>query len=326
MKISKSQQVIYVAIASNVAIGISKFVAAGVTGSSAMLSEGIHSLVDTGNELLLLLGVKRSKHPADEWHPFGYGKAMYFWAFMVALQVFSLGGGISLYHGIMGLKDPPPLGDPTWNYLVLAVAAICECLSWRVSHRALVGSDLSGGNLWRAVQSSPDATAFTVFMEDSVALIGIVLATLGIGLSHAFGNPYFDPAASIAIGLVLIGAAFVLGRRCSRLLVGESIDREQIVRIRKVIAAEPAVESVGNLLTMQLGPENTLLTAAVRFQRRLSPDEVEKAIGRLENAIRSQYPFVRHMYLESGALKASASSMPSPMRNITNPRTNEAGP
>jgi cation diffusion facilitator family transporter len=271
-----------------------------------MLAEGLHSTVDSGNELLLLLGIRRSGHAADEWHPFGYGKAMYFWAFMVALLVFSLGGGISIYHGVISMKSPAALGDPTWNYVVLAVAALCEGFSWRVSQRALEHQRRPGESLWQAVQRSTDATVFTVFVEDTAALIGIAIAAIGIWLSHTFDNPYFDPGASVLIGLVLIGAALVLARKCSRLLVGESIDREQIVQVRKIISSDTAVESVGQLLTMQLGPESVLLTAAVRFQRRLNLDEVEQAIARLEYAIKVQYPSIQHLFLESGALKASS--------------------
>lgn len=305
-RMTVSHKVIYAAIASNVAIAASKFAAAAVTGSSAMLAEGLHSTVDTGNELLLLLGIKRSTLAADEWHPFGYGKAMYFWAFMVALLVFSLGGGISIYHGVVNLQVPPVLGDPTWNYVVLAVAAACEGFSWRVSQRALERRRRPGESLWQTLQRSTDATVFTVFVEDSAALIGIVIAAVGIWLSHTFDNPYFDPFASVLIGFVLIGAALVLARKCSRLLVGESIDRDQIVHVRKIISSDTAVESVGQLLTMQLGPESVLLTAAVRFQRPLNLDEVEQAIARLERAIKMQYPSIQHLFLESGALKASS--------------------
>ena len=260
-----SQKVILVAIGSNLAIAISKFAAAALTGSSAMLAEALHSLVDTGNEFLLMLGIKRSAREADEWHPFGYGKAMYFWAFMVSLLVFALGGGVSIYHGIVSLKTPPPLGHPLWNYIVLGIAAFFEGLSWRTSQSALNRQRHLGESLWRALLRSTDATVFTVFIEDSAALAGIAIAASGIALSHLFNNPYFDPAASVLIGLVLIGAAIVLARKCSGLFVGESVDREQIVKLRAVIAADPAVESVGQLLTMQLGTDSVLLTAAIRL-------------------------------------------------------------
>ncbi len=306
VRMSGSDRAIYAAFAGDIAIAVSKFIAATVTGSSAMLTEGFHSLVDTGNELLLLHGAHRGRRAADEWHPFGYGKATYFWALIVALLVFSMGGGISIYQGIASLKKPPPLGDPTLNYIVLAVAAVFESLSWRVSRRELRHRRGPTLSLWQAVQRSKDAAVFTVFVEDSAALIGIAIAAIGVGLSHAFHNPYFDPAASVLIGLVLVGAAALLARETGALLVGESMDRDQIARVRKIIAADPAVESVGHLLTMQLGPDSVLLTAAVRFERRLTLDQLDQAIERIERAIRLQSPAITHLYFESGALKSSS--------------------
>ncbi|WP_019142738.1 cation diffusion facilitator family transporter [Noviherbaspirillum massiliense] len=300
-----SQKVIYAAIAANLGIAISKFIVAGVTGSSAMLAEGVHSTVDTGNELLLLLGVRQSSKPADEWHPFGYGKAMYFWALIVALSVFSLGGGISLYQGIVSLQNPPPLEDPTWNYVVLGLAALFEGYSWNISRRELHARRRSGESLWQAMRRSKDASVIAVFIEDSAALIGIAIAALGIWLGHTLDNPYFDPAASVLIGLVLAGAAFTLARETGGLLVGESIDREQIVRLRKIFSSDPAVETVGNLLTMQLGPDRILLAAAVRFRRGLSIDEVDRAIDRLETAVKAEYPSVHRIFFESGPIRSS---------------------
>jgi cation diffusion facilitator family transporter len=303
---SSSHNVVYVAIACNLGIAIIKFVAAAATGSSAMLSEGFHSLVDTGNEFLLLLGFRRSNRAADQWHPFGYGKAMYFWAFVVALLVFALGGGVSIYHGIVSALNPQPLGDPTWNYIVLAVAGLFEFFSWRVSQKLLQQDAHPDESVWQTVARNADPTVFTVFVEDSAALAGIAIAALGVWLSHTFDNPYFDPIASILIGLVLLWAAVMLARKCGGLLVGESVDREQILQLQRIIEADGAVESVGQLLTMQLGQDNVLLTAAVRFKRNLSLDQVEESIARLELAIKGKYPAIRHLFLESGALKAAS--------------------
>jgi cation diffusion facilitator family transporter len=315
---SNSHTVIYVAIACNLGIAVIKFVAAVATGSSAMLAEGFHSLVDTGNEFLLLLGLKRSARPPDRWHPFGYGKAMYFWAFVVAVLVFALGGGISIYQGVVSVINPPPLGDPTWNYIVLAVAGMFELFSWRVSQKLLQQVARPDENVWQTVLRSTAPSVFTVFVEDSAALAGIALALLGVWLSHTFDNPYFDPVASILIGLVLVCAAAVLTQKCGGLLVGESVDREQISQLQTILAADTAVESVGQLLTMQLGPDNVLLTAAVRFDRRLNLDQVEQAIARLERAIKAKYPAIQHLFLESGALKA-AMHEPAPQPNSIEP-------
>jgi cation diffusion facilitator family transporter len=302
---SGSKKVIYAAIAANVAIAISKFIVAAITGSAAMVAEGIHSAVDTGNELLLLLGVARSNRPPDEWHPFGYGKVLYFWALVVALSLFSLGGGMSIYHGILALRNPPALGDPTWNYVVLAATAVFEGYSWNLSRKELNTRRHPGESLWMTMRRSKDASVFTVFIEDSAALIGLAAALAGIFLGQVFNNPYIDPAASVVIGLVLVAAAFTLARETGGLLVGESMDREQISRLKKIMAHEPAVEAVGHLLTMQLGPDHVLLAAAVKFRRGLSIDEVEQAIDRLEHAIRQEYPSIRHIFFEAGGFRSS---------------------
>jgi cation diffusion facilitator family transporter len=298
--------VLYVAIAGDIVIAVAKFFVATLTGSSAMLSEGVHSLVDTGNELLLLYGVRRGRRVVDDRHPFGYGKTTYVWSLIVALSVFCVGGGVSVYEGIISLAGAPVLSNPTWNYIVLAFAAIFQGWSWRVAQQEIDLHRRAGETLWRAAQRDMDVLVFTVFVGDSAALIGIAIAALGVWLSHAFNNPYLDPAASVAIGLVLIASAALLARKSVSLLVGASLDQDQLAQLRKIITADPAVERVGHLLTMRLGPDSVLLTAAVRFQRRLSLDEVEQAIERLEKAIKVPYPAILHLYLESGALKQAA--------------------
>jgi cation diffusion facilitator family transporter len=300
-----SLKVIYAAILANLGIAVSKFVVAAITGSAAMLAEGIHSAVDTGNELLLLVGERNSARPADAKHPFGYGKELYFWALIVALSVFSLGGGLSIYHGIEALRHPEPLQDATWNYVVLGVSALFEGYSWNVSRKALNKRRKPGASLWQTMRASKDASVFTVFIEDSAALVGLAIAALGIVLGHAFDNPYFDPAASVLIGLLLVGAAFTLARETGALLVGESIGLEATSRVRAVFEQDPAIRSVSALQSMQLGPDEVLLTAAVQFRRGMRIDEVEAAIERLEKSVSALYPSIRHIYFESGALRAA---------------------
>jgi cation diffusion facilitator family transporter len=299
-------KVILAAIGANLGIAAAKFVAAAFTGSAAMLAEGIHSAVDTGNELLLLLGRRHSNRPPDQPHPFGYGKVLYFWALIVALSVFSLGGGLSIYHGIASLRHPAPLAHPLWNYAVLGVAALFEATSWNVARRELNAHRRAGSSLWQAVRESRDPSVFTVFVEDSAALIGIAVALLGIGLGQLFDNPYFDPAASIAIGLVLVGAALALARETGALLVGESITGEQLAQLRAIIGGDDAVMSIGHLLTMQMGPDQVLLAAAVRFRRGMRIDEVETVIERLEQAVRAQCPAIGQIYFESGAIRSAS--------------------
>jgi cation diffusion facilitator family transporter len=300
-----AKTVIYAAIAANLGIAAAKFVVAAITGSAAMLAEGIHSAVDTGNELLLLIGEHNSTRPADQTHPFGYGKVLYFWALVVAMSVFSLGGGLSIYHGIEAIRHPEPMQDPMWNYVVLGVSALFEGYSWHVSRRELNKLRKPGTSLWQTVHASKDASVFTVFIEDSAALIGLAIAALGIFLGHLFDNPYFDPAASVLIGLLLVGAAFTLARETGGLLVGESIGADATQRLRRIFENDPDILTVGKLLTMQLGPDEVLLTAAVQFKRGMTIDEVEGAIARLERAVAAAYPQIPHVYFESGALRSA---------------------
>ena len=300
-----SRKVIYAAIVANLGIAAAKFIVAAITGSAAMLAEGIHSAVDTGNEFLLLVGERNSEKPPDKRHPFGYGKALYFWALLVALSVFSLGGGLSIYHGITALRHPEPLQDPMWNYVVLGVSACFEGYSWNVSRKALNKRRKAGASLWQTVHASKDASVFTVFIEDTAALLGLAIAAIGIALGHVFDNPYFDPAASVLIGLLLVGAAFALARETGALLVGEGIGTDATRRVCEILRDDPSIEDVGKLLSMQLGPDEVLLTAAVRFNRGMRIDEVEAAIERLEKAVAAVYPAIRHIYFESGALRSA---------------------
>lgn len=300
-----SRKVIYAAILANLGIAVAKFIVAAITGSAAMLAEGIHSAVDTGNEFLLLVGERNSEKPPDKRHPFGYGKALYFWALLVALSVFSLGGGLSIYHGISALRHPEPLEDPMWNYVVLGVSACFEGYSWNVSRKALNKRRKPGASLWQTVHASKDASVFTVFIEDTAALLGLAIAAAGILLGHVFDSPYFDPAASVLIGLLLVGAAFALARETGALLVGEGIGTDATRRVCEILRDDPAIEDVGKLLSMQLGPDEVLLTAAVRFNRGMRIDEVEAAIERLEQAVAAVYPAIRHIYFESGALRSA---------------------
>jgi cation diffusion facilitator family transporter len=301
---AESRKVIYAAIVANLGIATAKFIVAALTGSAAMLAEGIHSAVDTGNEMLLLVGEKIAARAPDARHPFGYGKAVYFWALVVALSVFSLGGGLSIYHGIHSLQAPAPLEDPFWNYVVLGVAFVFEGYSWNVSRRALNSKRRPGASLWKTVKASKDASVFTVFIEDTAALLGIVVAAAGIFLGQLLQNPYIDPAASIAIGLLLVGASLTLARETGALLVGESVGVEQTGKLKDLFSADPDIDTVGELMTMQLGPEDVLLTAAVRFRRGMRIDEVDLAIERLQRDVEVFNPAIRRVYFEAAALRS----------------------
>jgi cation diffusion facilitator family transporter len=296
---SNPKRVIYAAIIANAAIALGKFLVAFITGSSAMLAEAFHSTVDTGNELFLLLGKKRSERPPDAAHPFGHGKELYFWTLLVGVLIFGLGGGLSIYEGISRILRPQAVQHTGWNYFVLAVAAVFESYSWYVAYAELRSQKSPNESMFRLIRRSKDPTVFTVFLEDSAALVGIVLAFLGILLSSQLESPYFDPAASILIGLVLIAVAVFLIWESRALLVGESADAEQLSRVRAILASEPDIERVGELLTMQLGPDQVLLTVALRLQDRPGVREVESIIERIERHIRSEEPSIARIFIET---------------------------
>lgn len=298
---AESKKAIYAAIVGNTAIAITKFTAAAFTGSSAMLSEGIHSLVDTGNGGLLLLGIHKSKKPADETHPFGYGKELYFWTLIVAMLIFGVGGGVSIYEGILHLFHPNPLEDPTWSYVVLGLAIVFEGVVFVIAFKqfqAVKGEQTT----WQAIRTSKDPTTFTVLFEDSAAMLGLFAALIGIFLAHKLENPYFDGAASIVIGLILATVAFLIGYEAKGLLVGEGADPRTLQSIKALAEADPAVQAVERPLTMHFGPQTVLLTMNVEFRNGLSGKERDSAVVRLEKAIRDKHKDITHIFIEASAL------------------------
>lgn len=297
-----SKKVVYVAIATNLAVMICKYAAAMLTSSSAMLAEALHSTADAGNEFLLVLGMERSARPADALHPFGHGKALYFYSLLVAVYIFGIGGVLAVYKGITRLKNPQFPSHVSWNYAVLALAAIFDFYSWRISHRELLTRKDPDESTWDEIVGSKDPTVFTVFLEDSAGLAGTFLAFLGIFLGRMLHNPYLDPIASIAIGLLLAAVAILLGRESGALLLGERTNRARVGRLRQIILAESSVEEAGELLTMQLGPDQVLLTADIRFRRGLTVEKLESAIARLETHSREKEPTVKKMFLEPDSL------------------------
>ena len=297
-----SKKVVYAAIAGNLAIAISKFAAAIFTGSSAMLAEAFHSSVDTGNEFLLLLGLNRSHIPPDAQHPFGHGKELYFWALIVAVFMFGIGGGMSIYEGISGLAHPGQLEDAVWAYSVLAVSAVFEGYTWNVARKALNKRRRKGESIWATIHRSSNPAIFSPFVEDTAALAGIAVAFLGIWLSHVFSSPYFDASASIVIGLILIVAAAFLARETGGLLVGESLDQRQVNHIRDIIQRHQAVDRVGDLLTMQLGPDQVLLAADIAFRPGLNTDRLEKTVEDIEMAVQKEHPSVKRIFFEAQGL------------------------
>ena len=311
---SKKPITIYGAMAANFIIAVAKFVAAALTGSSAMLSEGIHSIVDTGNQSLLLFGIRESKKAPDEMHPFGYGKELYFWSLIVAIVLFGVGGGMSLYEGIVHLQHPSEITDPTWNYVVLSIGLVAEGTAWVIALRALLQARQGDGNLWHALRTSKDPAVFTVLGEDTAALLGLMIAFLGVYLSHRLDNPQYDGLASIAIGIVLIVVAGFLAYESKGLLVGESADPHVVRRIRGIVEEEQAVRKVRRLLTMQLSSDQVLLNLDAEFQPDLPATEVAVAVDRLEKEIRKREPQVRNIFIETEGLKDLGSQSVSTQR------------
>lgn len=293
----KNKLVIYVAIAGNLAIAIVKFIAAGLSGSSAMLSEGIHSMVDTGNQLLLLLGVNRSRRPADRQHPFGYGKELYFWSLIVAIMLFGIGGGMAIYEGVDHVVNPRPLEDPFWAYVVLVVSMLLEGISWTLAMRALL-KEKGKYTLWQTLRRSYDPAVLTVLLEDTAALIGLAVAFFGIYLAHRFSNPYYDGGASVLIGVTLCVVSVILIRESKGLLVGEAATPEVVESVISLARNEPAVVAVNQVLSMVFGPEEVLLNIEAQFVPSLSVSELAKAVSRLEVAIQKRHPRVKRIFIE----------------------------
>lgn len=304
MATDSSRKTIFAAMGSNLAIAITKFIAASITGSSAMISEGIHSVVDTGDQLLLLLGISRSQKPADESHPFGYGQELYFWTFIVAILIFAIGGGMSIYEGITHLINPSPLEDPMWNYIVLGMAILLEGYSWTVALKEFLPTK-GKQNFWQAIKNSKDPTVITILFEDTAAILGLFVALIGIFLGHLFNNVYFDGIASIIIGIILAIVAVVLARESKGLLVGESADPQTIANIRSLSKTEPGVKEVIRVLTMQLAPQEVLLNLEIQFYGNLTGEEIALTVESLEVKISQKHPEIKQIFIEAKSLTAA---------------------
>ena len=298
--------VILAAVAANVLIAAGKFAAAFITGSSALLSEAVHSVVDSADGLLLYLGEHLSRRPADRAHPFGHGRELYFWSMIVSMVIFGAGGGISVYEGILHLAHPADVTRPAWNYGVLAFAAIFESISWVIAVRHFRATRPRGRGVVETIRRSKDPAQFIVLLEDSAALVGLVIAAAGLGLDALLGVRVFDGIASILIGVLLGLVAAILLYETRGLLIGESLDGERAEVIRRIAAEDQAVEAAGAPLTMHLGPDDVLLNLDLRFRRGLSLDEVESAVRRLEEKIRDRHPEIRRIFIEAGSLASLA--------------------
>ena len=299
-----SKKVIYVALIGNALIAITKFIAAAFTGSSAMLSEAIHSLVDTGNQVLLLYGLKRAQKPPDKNFPFGYGKEIYFWSFIVAILIFALGAGISIYEGIIHLINPNPITTPYINYIVIGFAMMFEGFAWYFAFKEFTKSKGKWSYIM-AVQRGKDPSIFVVLFEDSAALIGLAVAFLGIFLGQVTGIVYFDGAASIIIGLILAGTAIWLAYETKGLLIGESANESIVQGIKQLASDYNDVLHVNEVLTLHMGPDFILVNISLEFMDESTADEIELTVERLDKEIKKNYLQVKRIFVEAEARKIS---------------------
>jgi cation diffusion facilitator family transporter len=301
-----SKAAIIAAIVGNLAIATTKFGAAFFTGSSAMLSEAIHSMVDTGNGGLMLFGVRQSQKPPDLEHPFGHGRELYFWTLIVAILIFAIGGGMSAYEGFVHLSDPARIENPRWNYIVLAFAAVFEGMSWVVGWRAF-NRERGNQGVIETIHNTKDPTTFSVLLEDSAALIGLAFAFCGIFLGRQLGLPELDGIASVLIGLLLCGVAALMVYESKGLLVGEGLDRSTLRRIRKIVEADAAVERMQHLHSLYLGPHDVLLAIELHFRSTISALEVRQAVARIRETIQEQHPDISRIFFGAVSIQGAHS-------------------
>jgi cation diffusion facilitator family transporter len=298
MAASGSKLAIYGAIAANIAIAIAKFIASFITGSSAMLSEGIHSLVDSTNGMLLLYGIKKSKTPADTKHSFGYGKEIYFWSFVVALLIFALGGGIAIYEGVLHILHPEPIENVMVNYIVLSLAIVFEGTSLIVALKEFSGR-VSLKGLLKKIRRSKDAAGFAIIIEDLGAIVGLIVALIGVFIGDYFNYPFADGAASIVIGLILTGMAVILATETKGLLLGESLRLDEIQVIKDILTKHPGVVKHGLIKSIHFGPESVLVGIDIEFSDSYTVDQLESEVLTIESEILKLLPHVDKVYLET---------------------------
>lgn len=297
-----SKKVIYAALIGNSLIAVTKFIAAAITGSSAMLSEGIHSLVDTGNQVLLLFGLKRAAKPPSSRFPFGHGKEIYFWSFVVAILIFAVGAGVSIYEGIEHLRHPREITKPIINYTVLIFAMIFESVPLYIAFKEFRAVKGDRGYI-EAIIKGKDPTLFIVLFEDTAAMLGLIVAFVGIYLTNATGILYFDSASSIIIGLILGVTAAALAYETKGLLIGESASEEVVIGIREMVSKFSGVERVNEVLTMHMGPEYILVNLSVEFNDAIRTEKMESVIANIDKDIKQQFKNVKRVFIEAESWK-----------------------
>ena len=298
---SGSKVVVYAALGANLGIAAAKFVGAALTGSAAMLSEGVHSVVDTGNQALLLLGMKRAQRPADALHPFGYSREIYFWSFVVAVLLFAVGGTVAIYEGVEKIANPHPIDSPYINFGILALAIALESSSFLIALREFREAT-PNTNWWRAIVDAKDPVLFTVLFEDSAAISGLIVALLGLLGSYLLGILWLDGAASIVIGCILIGASWLLARETKGLIIGEAANPQLVGEVRALIDGDSQITAIRDVRSVHLGPHDVLIAACVDFDDNISAAQVEAKTAELTARVRAAQPTVKHVYLTPARL------------------------
>lgn len=293
-----SKKVIFAALAGNALIAVTKFSAAAYTGSSAMLSEAIHSLVDTGNQLLMLYGMRRASRPADRLHPFGYGMELYFWTFVVAILIFAIGGSISVYEGVSKLSNPHPVENIVVNYVVLGAAMIFEAIAWWIAFKEFRRSKGDLG-YFEAVRRSKDPTIFTVLFEDTAAMLGLIVVFIGLYLGDVLNLPMLDAVASIVIGVVLGLTAVLLAYESKGLLIGEAARGDVVDGIRGIVEDDGRINHINEVLTMHMGPRDVLLNLSIDFDQSLDSSALQRAISEFEARVKQDFPVVTRIFIEA---------------------------
>lgn len=293
---ARSFKSVYSALAANIFIAIIKFISGAISNSTAMISEGIHSLVDSVNEVLLLFGIRQSMKPPDARRPFGYGRELFFWAFIVSMLIFGFGGGVSIYQGILHIIHPEPLGDPFWNYIVLFSSVLFEGTSFLIAMRELkkMNSSLS---LWRAIRESKDPSRFVILIEDGAAVMGLIMVLICVFLAHQFNIPYLDGVGSLLVGLLLVGVSLVSARESRSLLMGEGISDTSSSRINEIVAHDPAVVKLVKQYSMYVSADSALLLLDIQFKP-VDNKDLKDAFKRLRQAIRKEFKAIRYIIIQ----------------------------
>ncbi|RWY50170.1 cation diffusion facilitator family transporter [Mucilaginibacter gilvus] len=299
---ASSKTSIYAALIANLLIAVTKFIAGGISNSAAMIAEGVHSVVDTVNELFLLLGIHRSKKLADATHPFGYGKELYFWSFIVSIMIFGLGGGISIYQGIAHIIKPEELGDPTINYIVLSLSIVFEGASLIIAIKQF--NQIRGTTpFWHAVIKSKDPSSFLVLFEDAAAVAGLFIVMICVYISHRFNKPYVDGVASLLVGLILVVVSAILARESRSLLMGEGVSTQTRDKICQMVEGDGHVVKVQHILSTYQSPTEVLLMLIVAFKADMDTEEINKAIDRIRDLVKAEFDLVRFVIIQPESLE-----------------------